>query len=59
MDCDCGSGEPAAHPGSVGASKAPGAGLEADGTPQPQNCVLWYHLGVTARGVMLALIMYP
>lgn len=50
MDCDRGPGEPAAHSGSVKTPEAAGAELEAAGAPQPQNCVLRHHLGVTARG---------
>lgn len=50
MVCDCGPGEPAAHSCFVRNPKDPGAVLEAAGAPQPQNRVLWHHLGVTARG---------
>ena len=47
---DRGPGEPAAHSCSDRNPKDPGAVLETAGAPQPQNCFLWHHLGVTARG---------
>lgn len=55
MVCDCGPGDPARLSGTDGTSQAPGAELETAGAPQRQNCFLWHHLGVTARGGMFDL----
>lgn len=55
VGCDCGPGKSAAHSCSVRPAKGPGAELETAGAPQPQNCFLWHHLGVTARGELLDL----
>lgn len=37
-------------PNADGTPQAPGTELETAGAPQPQNSVVWHHLGVTARG---------
>lgn len=50
--CDCGPGNPAHLSGSDGTPQAPGAELETVGAPQPQNCLLWHHLGFNSRGGM-------